>query len=58
MTGLLAECAQKGFHQVIAVIGDSANQASIRLHERLGFDRVGTLPGPSASSSTAGTTAS
>jgi phosphinothricin acetyltransferase len=43
MTALLAECAQKGFRQVIAVIGDSANQASIRLHERLGFLLVGTL---------------
>ncbi len=43
MTALLAECAQKGFHQVIAVIGDAANEASISLHERLGFHRVGTL---------------
>jgi L-amino acid N-acyltransferase YncA len=43
MTALLAECAQRGFRQVIAVIGDSANQASIRLHEKLGFSMVGTL---------------
>jgi phosphinothricin acetyltransferase len=43
MTALLAECAQKRFHQVIAVIGDSANQPSITLHERLGFRQVGTL---------------
>jgi phosphinothricin acetyltransferase len=43
MTALLAECAQKGFRQVIAVIGDSANQASIGLHKRLGFLPVGTL---------------
>jgi L-amino acid N-acyltransferase YncA len=43
MTALLAECAQKGYHQVIAVIGDSANLASVRLHERLGFLLVGTL---------------
>jgi phosphinothricin acetyltransferase len=43
MTALLAECAQKGFRQVIAVIGDSANHASIRLHEKLGFYLVGTL---------------
>ncbi len=43
MTALLAECAQEGFRQVIAVIGDSANQASIGLHKRLGFLPVGTL---------------
>jgi phosphinothricin acetyltransferase len=28
---------------MIAVIGDSANFASIRLHEKFGFARVGTL---------------
>jgi len=43
LTALLAECAHRGFRQVIAVIGDSANQASIRLHESLGFFLVGTL---------------
>ncbi len=43
MMALLAECAQKRFHQVIAVIGDAANEASISLHESLGFHRVGTL---------------
>jgi L-amino acid N-acyltransferase YncA len=43
MGTLLSECATKDFHQVIAVIGDSANVASIRLHEELGFRRVGTL---------------
>ncbi len=43
LAALLAECARKGFRQVIAVIGDSANQPSIRLHERLGFRTVGTL---------------
>jgi phosphinothricin acetyltransferase len=43
LAALLVECARKEFRQVIAVIGDSANQASIRLHERLGFRLVGTL---------------
>jgi phosphinothricin acetyltransferase len=28
---------------MVAVIGDSANQASIRLHEAAGFALVGTL---------------
>lgn len=32
-----------GYRQMIAVIGDSGNAASIRLHARLGFLRVGTL---------------
>ena len=32
-----------GYRQVVAVIGDSANAASIALHARLGFLRVGTL---------------
>ena len=32
-----------GYRQMIAVIGDSGNAASISLHARLGFLRVGTL---------------
>ncbi len=37
-------CTALGYRQMLAVIGDSANQASIRLHERAGFRRVGALP--------------
>ncbi|KTT42289.1 GCN5 family acetyltransferase [Pseudomonas oryzihabitans] len=44
---LLAEviegCTAAGFRQLVAVIGDSANQASIALHRRLGFRPVGTF---------------
>ena len=40
---LLAQCERGDFRQVIAVIGDSANAASIGLHRRLGFRMVGTL---------------
>jgi phosphinothricin acetyltransferase len=43
LAALLAECEGKGFRQVIAVIGDSANLASIRLHAAAGFRNVGTL---------------
>jgi len=43
MQGLLAECEKKPFRQMIAVIGDSANRASIELHTRLGFRMIGTL---------------
>jgi L-amino acid N-acyltransferase YncA len=32
-----------GYRQLVAVIGDSANAASIALHARLGFVRAGTL---------------
>lgn len=35
-------CAARGYRELIAVVGDSANLPSIRLHEKLGFDRVGT----------------
>ncbi len=34
---LIAQCEQLGFRQIIAVIGDSANAASIALHARAGF---------------------
>lgn len=40
---LLAECEKKLFRQVIAVIGDSANAASIELHRALGFRMVGNF---------------
>jgi L-amino acid N-acyltransferase YncA len=33
-----------GYRQMIAVIGGSDTWPSIRLHERLDFERVGTLP--------------
>ena len=40
---LLRRCEALGYRQMIAVIGDSANAASIGLHASLGFLRVGTL---------------
>src|SRR5690606_23868421 len=41
---LITLCEAGGYRQMIAVIGDSANRASIGLHEALGFRRVGLLP--------------
>lgn len=41
---LIAGCAALGYRQMVAVIGDSANRASIRLHEGLGFRQAGLLP--------------
>ena len=43
MSALLAECEARGMRQIVAVIGDSANCASIRLHKSLGFREVGVL---------------
>jgi L-amino acid N-acyltransferase YncA len=40
---LVAEAEARGFRQMVAVIGDSDNRSSIKLHERLGFSLVGTL---------------
>ena len=40
---LLRRCEGLGYRQVIAVIGDSANAASIGVHAACGFLRVGTL---------------
>ena len=40
---LLPRAAACGFRQMIAVIGDSANGASIALHRACGFEPVGTL---------------
>ena len=41
---LIAECEASGFRQMIAVIGDSANAASIGVHARCGFEMIGTHP--------------
>ncbi len=40
---LIDASAERGMRQMIAVIGDSANTRSIRLHQRHGFVRAGTL---------------
>lgn len=40
---LIAESEARGFRQMVAVIGDSANAASVRLHAGLGFIEVGVL---------------
>ena len=40
---LITESTQRGYRQMIAVIGDSAQIASIAVHERAGFTHVGAL---------------
>ncbi len=44
LDALIADCTGRGFRLMVAVIGDSANHASIGLHERAGFARAGLLP--------------
>jgi phosphinothricin acetyltransferase len=41
---LIAECEARGYRQMIAVIGDSANAGSIGVHARCGFAMIGTHP--------------
>jgi L-amino acid N-acyltransferase YncA len=43
LLALIEECERRGFRQMIAVIGDSAQTASISLHAAAGFEMVGTL---------------
>ena len=45
LEALVAACIQLDCKQMIAVVGDARNLASIRLHESLGFKAVGYLPG-------------
>jgi phosphinothricin acetyltransferase len=41
MEALMTASAERGFRQMIAVIGDSANEASIGFHRSLGFADTG-----------------
>ena len=36
-------CTDLGYRQMIAVVGDSANEGSLRLHTRLGFRTIGQI---------------
>jgi phosphinothricin acetyltransferase len=41
---LIAECEARGYRQMIAVIGDSANAGSVGVHGKCGFQMIGTHP--------------
>ena len=43
MEALLDECRAAGVREVVAVIADRSADASIRLHQRLGFQEVGRM---------------
>jgi L-amino acid N-acyltransferase YncA len=42
LNALIAAAEAKGFRQMIAVIGDSRNAASVALHRAAGFEMIGT----------------
>jgi L-amino acid N-acyltransferase YncA len=43
LRALIEQCEALGFRQMVGVVGNSANTGSLRVHEALGFTRVGTL---------------
>ncbi|WP_299380808.1 GNAT family N-acetyltransferase [uncultured Kiloniella sp.] len=40
---LINQCEARGYRQMIAVIGDSENLPSIVFHQKMGFERTGTI---------------
>lgn len=40
---VIRACTDQGFRQMVAIIGDSSQTASIGLHRTMGFEMVGTL---------------
>lgn len=44
MQALIDDCARRGFRQMVAVIGDSDNVGSRKLHAALGFTLIGVAP--------------
>ncbi|RNM28544.1 N-acetyltransferase [Dickeya undicola] len=43
LSAALSQAEQQGYRQVISVVGNSENQASLQLHLSLGFEQIGTL---------------
>lgn len=43
LTELIDRCTAAGYRQMVAVIGDSENHGSIRLHRKMGFHQVGIV---------------
>ncbi len=44
LEALMARCAQRGIYNMVAVIGDAANTASIGVHDACGFTPTGHIP--------------
>lgn len=45
LQALIDACTARGYRQMVAVIGEPSNAASIKLHERFGFHLVGVFQG-------------
>lgn len=45
LSRLMEDCTALGFRQMVAVIGEPGNGASVALHERLGFKTIGIFTG-------------
>jgi len=45
LSQLMEDCTALGFRQMVAVIGEPGNGASVALHEKLGFKTIGIFPG-------------
>jgi L-amino acid N-acyltransferase YncA len=43
LAALITACTERGYRQMVAVIGDSAQEASIGLHRALGFSVSGSI---------------
>lgn len=43
LEALIAACEEKGIREIVAVISDKGAEASIALHEKLGFTEVGRM---------------
>ena len=43
LRALIAAATERGFTQMIALIGDSDNRASVAVHARCGFESTGTM---------------
>lgn len=43
LTALIGRCTAQGLQQMLAIIGDSDNAASIGVHRACGFERVGVM---------------
>ncbi len=44
LSDLIEACTARGYRRMVAMIGDSGNEASINLHAKLGFEKAGLLP--------------
>ena len=40
---LIERCTERGYRQMVSIIGDSGNEPSIRLHAQLGFEETSVL---------------